>query len=498
VPTLGSPLEQQPRISAAPAGALACVITAVGGEDQQTWVILCETADIATQCASIAASIALPIETRVLREQALFDAARHSLEAHTPTAAILIHEPALEQLIELAHSARGRDARVALALVGWTAQRRVLIEVAGELGLCAVNELRPLFAALQLWHVGIDNALTIEGSGLAALDRARLNDVLVPQAEARGQLISLDTGGIAYRAGTRVTNSAATAHAAHSQTSVALGEAPSVREALLALSCMERLTTEVESVVDVDARAVLDVIFGPRRALSDPASKSALAPYGIPLPVEELCSSASRAAAEASRIGYPVCISLASPDLRVWDHPDLRVDMVDNAARVRETFRQLFAVAQARLATDPAKAANAERRLLGVLVTATSEATALLSVYATALPHGRVAVRVGFADPHGHAAHDETVTVLPAEQHVIERALSRLAAASLLFEADSALPNRCVDHIVDVLQRVAAFVHDRRLVIESVELRPLAVLVDGSVEVREACVTVSDWFEKNS
>jgi len=455
--------------------------------------MLCETADIATQSASLAVSIALPIETRVLREHELFAAARQRIEAHRPTALVLIHEPALEQLVELAHAARGRDAYVALALVGWTAQQRVLIEVAGELGLCAVHELRPLFAALQLWSVGIENALAVEGTQLTALDGVRLSGVLVPEAQARGHLISVDTGGIAYRAGT------ADDVAAGSQTtSVALGEAPSVREALLALQRMEWRTTEVESVVDVDARAVLDVIFGPRRALSDPASKSALAPYGIPLPVEELCSSASRAAAEASRIGYPVCISLASPDLRVWDHPDLRVDMVDNAARVRETFRQLFAVAQARIATDPAKAANAERRLLGVLVTATSEATALLSVYATALPHGRVAVRVGFADPHGHAARDETVTVLPAEQHVIERALSRLAAASLLFEADATQPNRCVDHIVDVLQRVAAFVHDRRREIESVELRPLAVLVDGSVEVREACVTVSDWFEKNS
>ena len=87
---------------------------------------------------------------------------------------------------------------------------------------------------------------------------------------------------------------------------------------------------------------MLDVLFGPRRALSDPASKAALEPYDVPMPIEELCASASRAAAEANRIGFPVRISLASPDLRVWDHPDLRVDMVDNAARVRDTFRQLM------------------------------------------------------------------------------------------------------------------------------------------------------------
>jgi hypothetical protein len=47
-----------------------------------------------------------------------------------------------------------------------------------------------------------------------------------------------------------------------------------------------------------------------------------------------------------------------------------------------------------------------------------------------------------------------------------------------------------------VLQRLCAFVHDRRREVTQVELRPIALLLDGSVEVREACVTVSDAFER--
>jgi hypothetical protein len=243
---------------------------------------------------------------------------------------------------------------------------------------------------------------------------------------------------------------------------------------------------------------VLDIIFGPRRALSDPTSKAVLAPYGIPLPVEELCSSASRAASEAARIGFPVRISLASPDLRVWDHPDLSVDMVDNAARVRDTFRQLIAAAQSRFAPDSEQAEQAERRVLGVLVSATSEPLALLRVRATALPRERVALQVGFADPHGRAARDETITILPAEPPVIERALRRLSGAELLFAKSPAQRKARVDAVAEVLQRVAAFLNDRRREIESVDLQPLAVLMDGSAEVREACVTVSAWFEQNS
>jgi hypothetical protein len=44
---------------------------------------------------------------------------------------------------------------------------------------------------------------------------------------------------------------------------------------------------------------------------------------------------------------------------------------------------------------------------------------------------------------------------------------------------------------------LAAFVNDHQEEIESIEIRPLAILLDGSVEVREACVAVSDCFERS-
>jgi hypothetical protein len=361
-----------------------------------------------------------------------------------------------------------------------------LIDVAAELGLCALTELRPLLAALALLHVGGRDAFQASARSLEPSDRARLRHALQSGGKSRAQFVPIDAGRVGYA----VDSDAAP---------LALGEARDVADALLALRQMERDNAQVvSSVDDVDARAVLDVIFGPRRALSDPTSKAALAPYGIPVPVEELCGSASRAAAEASRIGFPVRISLASPDLRVWDHPDLSVDMVDNAARVRDTFRQLRAAAQTRLQNDPKLAGVGEDRVLGVMVTATSDAVALLSVRATPLPRDRVAMEIGFADPHGRAARDSTVTVLPAVPAVIERALGRLAGADLVFATTPVQRKTRVEAVADVLLRVSAFVAERRNEIESVELRPLAILLDGSAEVREACVTVSDWFERNA
>jgi hypothetical protein len=449
-----------------------------------SWAILCESSDLAVQCLAAAQQVDLDAAPSV--ESDLREAGVRSVQAGRATALVYLTPPPLADLVELSHAARGKPMPVALALPAPTDARRALLAVAAELGLCAVTELRPLLAALAILGAGGREAFTASARALGPSDRARLRVALSGAAKSRAQFVPVD----AHRTGYAADPDAPP---------VVVGEARDVAEALLALRSMEPTHTQVLSSVDgVDARAVLDVIFGPRRALSDPTSKAALAPYGIPVPVEELCGSASRAAAEASRIGYPVRISLASPDLRVWDHPDLSIDMVDNAARVRDTFRQLIAAAQGRLSDDPKLSALDESRVLGVMVTATSDALALLSLRATALPRDRVAMEVGFADPHGRAAHDSTVTVLPAELPVIERALRRLEGADLLFATSPAQRKTRIESVADVLLRVSAFVNDRRREIESVELRPLALLLDGSAEVREACVTVSDWFERNS
>lgn len=445
-----------------------------------SWVVVCESSDLATQCLASAQHIGLAVEPIVDSE--LCAAALRSIEAGQPTALVYLTAPSLDELVRLSHAMRGRAHRVAIAVPTPCPEQRVLLEVAGELGLCAVVELLPLCAALALLGHGALQVRAASARALNPADRARLAPALDPKGDRKAQLVNIDALRVGYRASPNAAP-------------VVLGAAADVRQALESFARLESQQREIEMTVDVDARAVVDVIFGPQRALSDPASKSALAPYGIPLPVEELCGSASRAAAEATRIGYPVRISLASPDLRIWDHPDLSVDMVDNAARVRDTFRQLIAAAEARFV---ASTASSQGRILGVLVSATSQPLAELGVRATALPHHRVAVRVGFADPHGRAAHDETATILPAEQPTIERALERLAGADLLLDTSPAQRKLRVDNITDLLQRVAAFVNDRRQEITSVELRPLAVLIDGSVEVREACVAVSDWFEKNS
>jgi hypothetical protein len=443
------------------------------------WRILCESPDLAVQCLTASRQLQLSIESEVDA-----DPSRRVIgarELSEPLAIALLTAPELGTLVELAAASRSRAQPLVLALPVPSDRRALAIDVASELGMFAVAEIRPLLALLALLDSGASEAFAASIRGLSPTDRARLKPVLASARAEAGHLSSLPDARIGW--------SARADGVGHP-----LGEPWETAEALLALGRRERQRSEVSSTVEVDTRAVLDIIFGPRRALSDPASKAALAPYGIPLPVEELCSSPSRAAAEAARIGYPVRISLASPELRVWDHPDLCVDMVDNAPRVRDTFRQLMAAAHQRLGNPPGAD---DRRVLGVMVTATSDASALLGVRATPLPKARVAAEIGFADPHGRAASDTTITILPAEVGAIERSLQRLAGSALLLDAAPALRKARVEAIADVLLRLAAFVNDRRQEIEAVEVRPLAVLLDGTVEVREACISVGDHFERS-
>jgi hypothetical protein len=444
--------------------------------------IICESAELALECLQGLQAVGLSAEPEVTAD---WLAAIAGALSAGPSAVAVTDPPSLAELVELSRLARAAGRPLVLAIVARGAESERLREAALDLGVTAVPEVEALVAALALVEAGADSPWTASLRALSKPERARLVPAAAQSVRSGGHLLRAEGGLIAWSADAAGPG-------------LRLGRARDVALALAALRATDRDTPQVESSVDgVDERAVLEVLFGPRRALSDPASKAALAPYDLPFPLEELCASASRAAAEASRIGFPVRLSLTSPDLRVWDHPDLAVDMVDNAARVRDTFRQLMGAARGRLEQVATSDPRAIDRLLGVMVTATSEASALLGVRARPLPQSRVALEVGFADPHGAAAGDRTIALLPAPQTSIDRALRRLQGADLLFQGSTAQRRSRLDAIGDVLLRLSAFVNDRREEVESVELRPVAVLLDGSVEVREACVQVSDAFERS-
>ena len=132
--------------------------------------------------------------------------------------------------------------------------------------------------------------------------------------------------------------------------------------------------------------------------------------------------------------------------------------------------------------------------MLGVTVTATTLARALVRVSARPAPHGRVVLRIGFSDPHGAIAKDAICTVMPAPRRSIERAIARLQGAALLLGESPDEREQNLTLLGMLFARVAAFVHAHRKEVERLELHPLALLDGGGAEVREAAVEVTDAF----
>ncbi len=371
-------------------------------------------------------------------------------------------------------AARAREGSVSwvAAVLGPTHRAALLRGLLRDVGVAALCSPEAAVAAAALLHAGLATPWSASLRKLPESDRLWMPS---PGSGTRRQ------------AGHWVASKDGTLSLSKGLGGRPLGRAEEVAEALQALRAARGAAwPQMPEVVGVDEEAVRKVLFGPPRTLSDPASKSALQPYGIPVPVERLCRSASRTAAEASRIRFPVRIALASPDLRIWEYPELVADGVDNAARAKEVFRQI---------TTLARMHAPDARILGVTVSATTEAHCHLHLRLRPAPHGRVLLHLGFADPHGLAAGDEVLTVLPQSLQRLKQALKRLRGHTLL------LPQRTERNVLsnlgDVLFRLGAFLHRWRREVNLLHIEPLAVLVGGEVEVREAAVTVSDAFEQD-
>ncbi|HEX6240139.1 MAG TPA: acetate--CoA ligase family protein [Polyangiales bacterium] len=431
--------------------------------------MFCETVELAVEANAWASAIGLPVAAELSADP--LDAAAHRVRTGAPLAlALTLQLPAPEAAVRALHVCSQPERLVVGAVVDPDGLHRGLF---ADLGFVCLLDVPPAVSALALLAGDAARAYRASGRKLSAPDRARLAPALQASDKSAGRLLSLGAEGIALEPAAKGTKS------------LRLGPAGCAAQALLALAAAAPIAEPALPFARPDALSVArDILFGPPRLLSDPASKTALAPFGLPMPQEELCASPSRAAVEAARLGFPVRISLASPDLRVWDYPDLSVDGVDNAARVRDVFRQLLLTAESR-------APGA--RVLGVTVTATTLAKALLRISARPLPEGRVYLRAGFCDPHGATAKDQIATALPLGLPGFDRAFARLSGRELLSSGRGA-SDEGVGALAQLCVRLASFVDAFRGEVARVELHPIALLVGGGAEVREAAVQVTDAF----
>lgn len=412
-------------------------------------------------------AVTRPLSTHVSVDLDSEPCARAVAEAPMlPTLLVTTRLPSFPTLVALGDRNRDAASPVLLACMERGDGDRAVV---AQLGLPLLSEVGAGVAALLLAQATSSLDGSVSSRGLGAVDRARL-----PSATDRGpKLVRLDDGllGLSLEDGSRP-----------------LGRIDDVERAVSALRTTRKgARPSLPRVEGADRNAALEVLMGPARPLSDPASKTALEAYDLPLPIEELCATASRAASESARIGFPVRVALASPELRPSVHSDLVVEGVDSAASVRETFRELVALAERK---------NPKARVLGVTVSASTTAHCLLRVVVERIARTRLLATIGFGDPHGRATADHVVVVLPATPEELGAAISRLKGASLLLGDRPAETRTVKTAVTDVVLRLAAFLEDFPEEVERVTIDPLAILVGGEAEVRETCVQVSDAFTR--
>lgn len=409
--------------------------------------IVTDDADLAVELAQIAEQLGLALAPRV--------SSTPFAEPHAD-GLLLLEAPPAEALFALVR----RGSPVPLAFIGAPAVD--LVGLGQDLGVPVLRETRALVAAVVLRTLGAP-AWGAQSRAVPRAVRLRLERSGWALERQGGKLAMLDGGLVGWQ----LDDGPVTP----------LGEPADVADAAAAIRrSLSGGPPGLASVEGIDRHAVREVLFGPARALSDPASKSAIAPYGVPLPVEELCASPSRAASEAARIGFPVKLSLASPDLRVWDHPDLVVPHAASAAAVRDGFRLITTMAAER---DPAA------RLLGVNVTADAVASLQLGVTLRIASEAWVLCDLARSEDPARS----TLTALPTTVERLRHTLERVGVPTMR--------GRELEPLVEALNRLAVFVIDQREAVTSLRIEPLAMLVGGGVEVREGCVSVNDLFERS-
>lgn len=406
--------------------------------------IATDDTDLAVEVARLGDRLGLSVEPRCVPDPLLEDGAQGVLCAVAPTAP------------SVAAAVRRRNGRsFGLCVVG---EDQGIAGFALDLGVPFVTESRHLLALARMLALG--GGWAAQTRGLPRAVRARFERVRWSSERQGGRFVMLDDGVVGWT---------------ESDSPMPIGEPPDVAEAGAAIrSAFAGGLPGVATIEGVDRTSVTEVLFGPPRLLSDPASKAALAPYGVPVPTEELCSSPSRAASEAARLGFPVKLSVASPDLRLWDHPDLVVPNASTATAVREGFRLLMSMAEER---------DSSARILGIHVSAESAAADALAFTIESL------------DDEWAIATMSRAGTTPRTRIALPTSASRIGAALGRIGVDDQ-HRRSEEALLDTLNRVAVFVREHRDAVAIVRLDPVALLVGGGAEVREASIRVTEVFER--
>lgn len=206
-----------------------------------------------------------------------------------------------------------------------------------------------------------------------------------------------------------------------------------------------------------------------RLSIGDAESRSILQAYGLRIPRSEIAETPEKAAIIAGKIGYPVVLKIASPDiLHKTDIGGVKVGL-QNSADVRDAFELMVYRAQRYIP---------EARIWGCLVQEMAPSDGLeVLVGMNRDPQFGPLITFGLGGIYVEILRDVTFRVAPFSHLEAEEMLTQIRAHALL---DGVRGQPPVDKaaIVDTLLRVSQLVQDFPEIIE-MDINPLMVYHQG-------------------
>ncbi len=224
--------------------------------------------------------------------------------------------------------------------------------------------------------------------------------------------------------------------------------------------------------LEVDREAVCELFQSVREAgrltIGDFESRDILTAYGLPAPEADLATTAEEAAELAGRIGYPVVLKVASPDiLHKTDVGGVRVDLQD-AAAVRDAFD---------LITYRATRYLPEARLWGCIVQKMAPAGIEVLIGMNRDPQFGPLVTFALGGIYVEILKDAAFRLAPFSRVEAGAMLNEIRASALL-EGVRGQPPADRESIVDALMRIGQLVMDFPE-IEELDINPFMVYEQG-------------------
>ena len=221
----------------------------------------------------------------------------------------------------------------------------------------------------------------------------------------------------------------------------------------------------------------------PAGALTEQEAKALLAAEGLPVPREELVTTADAAAEAATRLGFPVVMKIETPDiLHKTEAGGVKLGIASDA-EARTTFDTIMASARA-------YAPDADLRGVSVQEMVSGGVEALVGVVRHE-PFGSGLV-VGIGGVLVELVKDSAFDLLPIEFARAEAMIEETKLASLL-EGYRGAPKADRKALAELLVKLSDFAASYGDDIEAIDLNPVTVLPEGKgVRILDALIIPRD------